>query len=65
MSVRCNKCHGRGPTVNGIIYERTTGNKEVYKDNVDKIKKKSKKEVYGSHSELERLAIKKWNNRLF
>ena len=65
MSVRCNKCHSRGPTINGIVYERTERNKDVYEINTNTIKEKSKKKVYGSPSELERLAIKEWNNRLF
>lgn len=65
MSVRCNKCHSRGPTINGIVYEKTTRNEEVYELNTSIIKEKSKKKVYGSPSELERLAIKEWNNRLF
>ena len=65
MSVRCNKCHSRGPTINGIVYERTARNKEDYEINTNTIKEKSKKEVYSSPSELERIAINKWNNRLF
>ena len=64
ISVRCNKCHSRGPTVSGVVFSKNTADTE-YEENVKLIAQQSKRIVYKTVNELEQVAISKWNDRLF
>jgi len=56
VSVRCNKCHSRGPTTSGII----CSNNEYFEE----LTKVCNEVIYKSDNDINNKAIIMWNSRL-
>jgi len=58
ISVRCNVCHGRGPTASGVVYSEN-----MYRLLKERNIKKEIKNLAYSYKDIEKVAIDLWNNR--